>query len=75
MSYTFTPEGSIYGTYKVIATYKSYNDIQSDPAIVTYEKKKEKEKEPEPEPPTEPITTPEDPPEENQQQTQNTNNP
>ena len=42
-SYTFSPS-SIYGTYKVIATYKSYNDIQSDPAIAKYEKPKEEPK-------------------------------
>ena len=33
-SYSFTPS-SPYGTYKVIGTYKSYNDIQSSPAIAT----------------------------------------
>ncbi len=47
-SYSFKPD-NVYGTYKVIATYKSYNDLQSEPAIVNYEKKKEKEKEEEPE--------------------------
>ena len=31
-SYTYTPTGSPYGTYKVIATYKSYDDVQSDAA-------------------------------------------
>ena len=55
-SYTFSPS-SPYGTYKVIATYKSYNDIQSSAAIYTLN-------EPvviiEPEPVTEPEnTTPE----------------
>ena len=61
-SYTFTPSSSPYGTYKVIATYKSYNDIQSDPAILNYEKKKEKEKEKEKEPEVEPEEPdPEDP--------------
>ena len=45
-SYSYTPNGSPYGTYKVIATYKSYSDIQSDPATITLEeKKKEPEKE------------------------------
>ena len=33
-SYTFSPS-SPYGTYKVIATYKSYNDIQSSAATFT----------------------------------------
>ena len=45
-SYTFTPD-NIYGTYKVIATYKSYNDIQSEAATTTLKKKEE----PKPEPP------------------------
>ena len=31
-SYTFSPDNP-FGTYKVIATYKSYNDIQSDAAV------------------------------------------
>ena len=61
-SYNFKPD-NIYGTYKVIATYKSYNDIQSDEAILVY---KEPEEEPTPVPVT-PVTPPEpeeDPPEE-----------
>ena len=33
-SYSFTPS-SPYGTYKIIATYKSYNDIQSSAATFT----------------------------------------
>ena len=37
-SYTFTPSGSIYGTYRVIGTYKSYNDIQTNAAEKKYEK-------------------------------------
>ena len=49
--YTFKPDGSIYGTYKVIATYKSYNDIQSDAAVKTLS-------EPKPEPTPEPDPTP-----------------
>ena len=43
-SYTFTPS-SPYGTYRVIATYKSYNDVQSSASTF----KLEKPKEPEPE--------------------------
>ena len=31
-TYTYTPSDGIYGTYKIIATYKSYNDIQSNAA-------------------------------------------
>ena len=49
-SYSFTPDGGPYGTYKIIATYKSYNDIQSDPIVRTYEAPKKEEKEPEKEP-------------------------
>ncbi len=37
-SYTLTNQTNPYGTYKVIATYKSYDGIQSSPA--TYELKK-----------------------------------
>ncbi len=44
-SYSFTPSGSIYGTYKIIGTYKSYNDIQSEAATKTYEKPAEPKKE------------------------------
>ena len=53
-SYTFTPSGSVYGTYKIIATYKSYNGIQSNEAIYKYKKKEE----PSPSPSTSPTTTP-----------------
>ncbi len=42
-SYSFTPGGSVYGTYKVIATYKNYTDVQSQAAETVL-------KEPEPEP-------------------------
>ncbi len=48
-SYTFSPS-SPYGTYKIIATYKSYNDIQSAAATYTLN---EPEPEPEPEEPEE----------------------
>ena len=34
-SYTFTPKSSPYGTYKVIATFKGYSGIQSEPATYT----------------------------------------
>lgn len=37
-TYTFTPTDGVYGTYKIIATYKSYNDIQSNAAIKTHSK-------------------------------------
>ena len=49
-SYTFTPD-NIYGTYKVIATYKSYNDIQSEAATAELKKKEE------PKPPTQSCPT------------------
>lgn len=39
-NYSFTPD-NVYGTYKVIATYKSYNDIQSNPATAVLKKKEE----------------------------------
>lgn len=34
-SYTFTPKSSPYGTYKIIATFKGYSGIQSEPATYT----------------------------------------
>jgi len=55
-SYSYKPD-NIYGTYKIIATYRSYNDIQSDPATIEVKKitpKPEPEPEPEPEEPEEP---------------------
>ena len=68
-TYSFKPDGNIYGIYKVIGTYKSYNDIQSDEATIEVREIKEpdppvvddKDKEPEPtveDPitPTEPTT-------------------
>ena len=60
-SYTYT-NGNPYGTYSIIATYKSYNDIQSDPAYYKLEKKEEPKPKPiEPEEPEEPtITCPSD---------------
>ena len=63
-SYTFSPS-SPYGTYKVIATYKSYNDLQSEAATFTLSKEEEKpvvepttEPSPSPTPTTEPTTDP-----------------
>ncbi len=41
-SYSYTPAGSVYGEYKVIATYKNYTDVQSNAAVQSL-------KEPEPE--------------------------
>ncbi len=45
-SYTYTPTGSVYGTYKVIATYKAYTDVQSE-AATTKLTEPEPEEEPE----------------------------
>jgi len=49
-SYTFTPDGSIYGTYKVIGNYKSGSDLQSEAAVKKYEKEIEVEPSPSPSP-------------------------
>ena len=40
-NYTFTPDSDIYGTYKVIGTYKSSNEVQSEAVTKKYEKKEE----------------------------------
>ena len=45
-TYTFTPDNP-YGTYRVIGTYKTYNELQSDAATFVLEKPKPK---PDPEP-------------------------
>ena len=37
-SYTYAPSDGVYGTYKVIGTYKSYNDVQTNAAEKKYEK-------------------------------------
>ena len=55
LSYTFTPTGSPYGTYKVVATYKSFDGIKSDAAIKTFEKESQK---PSTSPSTKPSTSP-----------------
>ncbi len=65
-SYTYTPNGSVYGTYKIIGTYKSYNDIQTEPSTVKVE--------PEPEPEPEPEEPKEEEPKEQQKPNQNQNN-
>ena len=57
-SYTYT--GNVYGTYKVIATYKSYSGIQSSEAVLTVEEEKPKPK-PEPEEPETPPSEPSEP--------------
>ena len=57
-SYTYT--GNVYGTYKVIATYKSYSGIQSSEAVLTVEEEKPKPK-PDPEEPETPPSEPSEP--------------
>lgn len=68
-SYTYSPSsGNIYGTYKIVATYKSYSELQSDAAIAKLEEKKEpspspttsptSDTSPSPDPTTTPTTTP-----------------
>ena len=53
-SYTYNPSsGSIYGTYKVVATYKSYSGLQSDAATAKLEARKT-----DPTPTTTPSPTP-----------------
>ncbi len=37
-TYTYAPNDGVYGTYKIIATYKSYNDVQSNAAEKKYTK-------------------------------------
>ena len=49
-TYTYAPSDGLYGTYKIIATYKSYNDIQSEAAVKKYEKPKDPEPTPTPTP-------------------------
>ena len=63
-TYSFKPDGGIYGTYKVIGTYRSYNDIQTEPATITVAKevpKPDPEPEPDPEPDPDTPETPEEP--------------
>ena len=63
--YSFKPEGSIYGTYKVIGTYRSYNDIQSEAGVKVFEEpKKEQEEEPTTSPEPTETEEPKDPLEE-----------
>lgn len=58
-TYTFTPDGNVYGTYKVIANYKSSTEVQSEAATKKLEKDEEEEKPTEsPTPTTSPTTSP-----------------
>jgi len=40
-SYSYTPAGNVYGTYKVIASYKNYSDVQSNAAETKLEEPEE----------------------------------
>lgn len=42
-TYTYTPKDTPYGTYKVIAAYKGYSEIQSEEATYKLEEKTEEE--------------------------------
>ena len=53
-SYSFTPDGSVYGTYKVVATFKSYSGITSESATITL--KESSKPSPSPSPSEDPIT-------------------
>ena len=55
LTYTFTPTGSAYGTYKVVATYKAFDGIKSDAAIKEFNKESQK---PSSSPSTKPTTSP-----------------
>ena len=55
LTYTFTPTGSAYGTYKVVATYKAFDGIKSDAAIKEFTKETQK---PSSSPSTKPTTSP-----------------
>ena len=59
-SYSFKPTGSVYGTYKVVATYKSYNSIQSNAATKKLEEPKKETTTPttSPSPSPSPSTSP-----------------
>ena len=54
-TYSFNPS-NVYGVYKIIGTYKSYNDLQTDAATIEIKEiKVDPPKEPEKEPEEEPI--------------------
>lgn len=55
-SYSFTPDGSVYGTYKVVATFKSYSGITSESATITL--KESAKPSPSPSPSEEPSPSP-----------------
>ena len=62
-SYTFKPSGSIYGTYKIIGTYKSYSGVQSEAASKKLEEAKDERKTtPTPESSSTPTQTPQESP-------------
>lgn len=55
-SYSFTPDGSVYGTYKVVATFKSYSGITSEAATITL--KESSKPSPSPSPSEDPAPSP-----------------
>lgn len=55
-SYSFTPDGSVYGTYKVVATFKSYSGITSESATITL--KESSKPSPSPSPSEDPSPSP-----------------
>lgn len=55
-SYSFTPDGSVYGTYKVVATFKSYSGITSEAATITL--KESSKPSPSPSPSEDPSPSP-----------------
>lgn len=55
-SYSFTPDGSVYGTYKVVAAFKSYSGITSESATITL--KESSKPSPSPSPSEDPSPSP-----------------
>ncbi len=58
LTYSFTPTGSKYGTYKVVASYKSFDGIKSDAAVKELKEKEDEPVKPSPKPTTEPTPSP-----------------
>ena len=58
LTYTFTPNGSKYGTYKVVASYKKLDGVKSEEAIKVYKEEKEDEEDDKPQTSPEPSTSP-----------------
>ena len=58
LTYTFTPSGSKYGTYKVVASYKKLDGVKSEEAIKEYKEETEDEEDEKPTTSPEPTTSP-----------------